>query len=86
MEDNDKIKSMPKLTNRQIARQDFVDNQIFELIQKFLPQSKQIDWNIETIGAIRDAISEQIVDKKFISEMQFYPYLKNENRSKRVIN
>ena len=44
------------LTKKQIERQDFVDNQIFELIQKLLPSSKQIDWDIEAIGAVRDAI------------------------------
>ncbi|OGQ48350.1 MAG: hypothetical protein A3H42_06235 [Deltaproteobacteria bacterium RIFCSPLOWO2_02_FULL_46_8] len=67
---------MTKLTKQQISQQDFVDNQIFELIQKLLPSSKKIDWDIEIIGAIRDAISKQIVKKNFMSEMQFYPYLK----------
>ena len=60
---------MAELTKQQMNRQDFVDNQIFELMQKFLPPSKQIDWDTETIGAIRDTISKQIVDKKFMSEM-----------------
>ena len=68
---------MAQLTKRQINRQDFVDNQIFELIQKLLPPSKQIDWNVEVIGAVRDTIREQIVDKqKIVSEEKFYPYLK----------
>ena len=67
---------MAQLTKRQINRQDFVDNQIFELIQKLLPPLKQIDWNVEVIGAVRDTIREQIVDKqKIVSEEQFYPYL-----------
>ena len=67
---------MAQLTKRQINRQDFVDNQMFELIQKLLPPSKQIDWNVEVIGAVRDTIREQIVDKqKIVSEEQFYPYL-----------
>ena len=64
-----------RLTKQQIERQDFVDNQIFELIQKLLP-SKKIDQDIEIIGAVRDAIRKQIVDKKFMSEKDFYPYLK----------
>ncbi len=68
---------MAKLTKQQIERQDFVDNKIFELLQKFLPQSKTMKWDIEAIGAVRDAIREQIVDKqKVMSEEQFYPYLK----------
>ena len=34
------------LTKQELERQDFVDNQIFELIQKLLPASAQIDWDI----------------------------------------
>lgn len=67
-------KGMSKLTKQQIERQDFVDNQIFELMQKLIPSSKQIEWDIEAIGAVRDAIIKQIVDKqKLISEAKFYP-------------
>lgn len=65
---------MPKLTKQQIERQDFVDNQIFELMQRLIPQSKNIVWDIEAIGAIRDVIRKQIVNKqKLMSEAKFYP-------------
>jgi len=68
---------MAQLTKQQIKRQDFIDNAIFELLQKFLPQSKTMKWDIEVIGAVRDAIRKQIVDRrKAMSEMRFYPYLK----------
>ena len=65
---------MIKLTKQQIRRQDFVDNNIFELLQRFLPQSKTMKWDIEAIGAVRDVIQEQIVNKqKLMSEVKFYP-------------
>ena len=65
---------MIQLTKKQIERQDYVDNQIFDLIQKLLPPLKKMDWDIETIGIVRDAIQEQVVDKqKIMSERQFYP-------------
>ena len=68
---------MRRLTNRQTERQDFVDNEIFELLQKCLPPSKTMKWDIEIIGAIRDAMKEQIVDKQnLMSEAQFYPYIR----------
>ena len=67
---------MTELTKQQINRQDFVDNQIFELVQKFLSPAKQIDWDIEIIGTIRDEIRKQLVGKKLINERQFYPFLK----------
>ncbi len=65
---------MIQLTKKQIERQDYVDNQIFELIQKLLPPSKKINWDIEVIGDVRDTIQKQIVDnQKLMSERQFYP-------------
>ena len=68
---------METLIKQELERQDFVDNGIFELIQKLLPADKQLEWNIEIIGDVRDAIQEQIVDKqKAMSEEQFYSYLK----------
>ena len=67
---------MLKLTKQQIKRQDFADNQVFELIQKLAPSAK-IEWDIEMIGNIRDLIKTQIVyEKKLMSEGKFYPYLK----------
>ena len=48
------VKTYQELTKRKIVRQDFVDNQIFELINNLLPSSKQREWNIELIASIRD--------------------------------
>ena len=65
---------MKTLTRKEPDRQDFVDNEIFELIQRLLPPSKQIEWDIEVIGTIRDEIQKQIVNKqKLMSEIKFYP-------------
>lgn len=67
---------MARLTKRQIERQDFVDNEIFELIQRLAPSAK-IKWDIEMIGDIRDSIQTQLVGKPMpMSEWWFYPYLK----------
>lgn len=68
--------NMTTLTKQQIERQDFVDNQIFELVQRLMPAAK-INWDIEMIGNVRDLIQTQLIDKqKVVSENQFYPYLK----------
>lgn len=72
---------MPKLTNKQIARQDFVDNQIFELIQGLAPSVRKVEWDIEMIGEVRESIRKWVVEELKISdEMRFYPYLKNRPR------
>ena len=67
---------MKTLTKQQLERQDFVDNEIFGLIQKLLPPTKQIKWDIEIIGAVRDAIQNQIVKRIHTDKRRFYPYFK----------
>lgn len=67
---------MAQLTEKQIKRQDFVDNEVFELIRRLAPAAK-IKWDIEMIGNVRDLIQIQLVDKqKLTNETKFYPYLK----------
>jgi hypothetical protein len=67
---------MAQFTEKQIKRQDFVDNEVFELIQRLVPSAK-IEWDIEMIGNVRDSIQTQLVDKqKLMSEVIFYPYLR----------
>jgi hypothetical protein len=68
---------MKTLTKQEIERQDFVDNKIFELVQELLPEHAPLDWDIETISAIRDAIRVRVVEgKKLMTEQEFYPYVK----------
>lgn len=65
------------LTKKELERQDFVDNEIFELIQKLIPANKKLEWDIEVIGAVRDAIRAEVVDEqKLMSEIKFYPDLR----------
>lgn len=66
---------MTQLTKQQIERQDFVDNQIFALMQKLAPPPEQLEWDIEKIGAVREAIRKQVASEEGMSEMEFYPYL-----------
>jgi hypothetical protein len=63
------------LTQQQIAQQDFVDNAIFSLIQVINPSNREIEWDIEMIGEIRDVLKEWLVDKlNVITKQEFYPY------------
>jgi len=67
---------MTQLTKRQIDRQDFVDNQIFELINVLVPPSKRIQWDIELIENIRESFYKEIKKKiKNTREKQFYPFI-----------
>ena len=64
-----------ELTEQQIERQDFVDNAIFNLIDELVPSDKEMEWDIEAIGEIRDAIQSQLVTRGFCTDQEFYPYI-----------
>ena len=64
---------MKKLTKSELERQDFVDNSILNLIKSLNTSHKEIQWNIEMIGEIRDVISDWLVDKlNLCTEKEFY--------------
>jgi len=64
-----------ELTRRQIERQDFVDNAIYNLINELIPSDKKMEWDIDAIGEIRDAIQSQLVERGMCTEQAFYPYI-----------
>jgi hypothetical protein len=65
---------MQNLSEDQIKRQDFVDNQIYNLVKRFAPSTNKIEWDIEMIADIRDTIQHWLVDKyKIVDELEFYP-------------
>lgn len=64
-----------ELSQEQIERQDFVDNRIHEILEELLPFDKEIEWDIDAIGIVRDAITKVYVGKNLCSEQEFYPYI-----------
>jgi len=67
---------MNTLNDNQLKRQDFVDNAIDELLHNINPSQREIEWNIEMIGGIRDLIRLWFVERLAITdEMTFYPYI-----------
>lgn len=66
---------MTELTEIQIKRQDFVDNRIFELIRDIAPSHLKLDWNIEMIAAVREAIRHCLADYLQFDEQNFYPFI-----------
>ena len=61
------------MTDEQLERQDFVDNAIFSLIREINPTTREISWNIEIIGNVRDAIVNELQEKLGILEFEIYP-------------
>jgi hypothetical protein len=67
---------MNKLNDNQLKRQDFVDNAIYELLCTINPSQREIEWNIEAIGEIRDLIRIWLIERLTITdEMTFYPFI-----------
>jgi len=66
---------MQELNEKQINRQDYVDNVIYTLINDVNICETEIDWDIELIADIRETIRVYFEAKlsKF-DEMKFYPY------------
>ncbi len=65
---------MQEFTEDQIKRQDFVDNEIYDLLKRLVPSRGEIEWNIEMIGDIRDTIQHWLVDQyKIVNDLGFYP-------------
>ena len=65
---------MEIFSEEQIRRQDFVDNEIYDLVKRLVPSKRAIEWNIEMIGDIRDTIQYWLVDQyKVVDELEFYP-------------
>lgn len=60
------------LTKQQIERQDFVDNAIYDMINELIPSNKEMEWNIEAIGEVRDAIQNQLIDRGICTKEEFY--------------
>jgi hypothetical protein len=66
--------NMQNFSEDQIKRQDFVDNQIYDLVNLLIPSTREIEWDIEMIADIRDTIQHWLVDKyKIVDELEFYP-------------
>ncbi len=67
---------MRSLTDEELARQDYVDNQVFALIESLNPSSVQIQWNIEMIGNVRDVVMHHLVDVlQVCTATEFYPLI-----------
>ena len=65
-----------ELSEKQINRQDFVDNATMEFINAVIPNDRQLDWDIESIAIVRDAVCQLLVEKQVCTEQEFYPFVK----------
>ena len=63
---------MKELTEEQIKRQDYVDNAIYQLVREINPVDKEIAWDIEMIGDVRDVIEDWLVERLKLTDEQVF--------------
>jgi len=66
-----------ELTDSQLDRLDYVHNAIWNLVKKINPNRpcKRLEWDMEIIGEISDAIEEYLVKKGLVLRWTFTVHL-----------
>jgi hypothetical protein len=82
-----------ELTDKEIERQDVVDDEIYDLICNLFPfeSLRHIEWDIEEIGEIRDILINIYESVSMAwglewNEKEFYPYIEWDDEEKEVLN
>jgi hypothetical protein len=74
-----------ELTDKQISRQDFVDNHIYNLLNDLFrdvqPHNQQgrLAWDIIDIAIVRDLIYSRIFKRLGVNEQDYYGFLNLED-------
>ena len=68
MEDN------RELTDEEMDRIDHVQQLTYEYINKMLPDGKEVEYDLEMIDDVIEAVWGAIKDREICTEMEFYPY------------
>lgn len=85
--------SSDELSVLEMERQDLVDNEIYDLICALSPfeSNKVIQWDIEVIGEIRDALSNYYESVAMAQGLEFdakkfYPWIEWTDEEKEILN
>jgi len=62
------------LTDVELERNDFIHNEIFDLINRLNPKGTEVEWDIGIIAEIADDIEDYLVKKGICTAMEFSPY------------
>ena len=70
-----------ELTDKEMDRIDRVQNLTYDYINKMLPRGKSVEFDLDTIDDVIEAVWDAIKDKGICTEMEFYPYREHEPES-----
>ena len=66
-----------ELTTEQVKRQDFVDNEIHNLVEKLIDYD--VEYDIEKIARVREIIFMAYYDVIPLTEQEFYPFIEDDD-------
>lgn len=63
-----------ELTDEEMERIDHIQHLTYDYILKMLPDGKAVEWDLDLIDEVIEAVWEAIKDRDICTEGQFYPY------------
>lgn len=72
-----KFESVKELTDAQAEQVDLIHSIAYEAMHQLL--GEDIEWNMEWIGEIADALTDVAIEYFGKTEMAIYPYIDTEN-------
>ena len=68
------IEDVTGLTDAELERNDYIHNEIFDLINRLNPAGTELEWDISIIAEVADDIEDYLVNKGICTAKEFSPY------------
>ena len=68
------IEDVTGLTDAELERNDYIHNEIFDLINRLNPAGTELEWDISIIAEVADDIEDYLVAKGICTAKEFSPY------------
>ena len=70
-----------ELTDEEIKRIDFVQNETFEYLKRLLPadKAKKLEFDTDMLTYIAESVAEVFDEKGLMSESECYPYVDSDD-------
>ena len=68
------IEDVTGLTDAELERNDYIHNEVFDLINRLNPAGTELEWDISIIAEIADDIEDYFVAKGICTAKEFSPY------------
>jgi hypothetical protein len=65
-----------ELTDKEVERIDFIQNETFEYLKRLLPEDKaaKLEWDVDMLTYIIESAEEVLEERGLCTPEEFYPY------------